>query len=330
MDDLETHCLKSLDFTVSTYYRYVDDIFAVLPRTKLDKTLMTFNNYHQRLKFTYELEVNSSISFLNTMVIKKDNKLITNWFRKPTWSGRYINYYSNHPLKYKINTIYNLIDHAILLSDDIFQQENIKFVHNVLRNNCFPERIINKHIQKRIHFLNNRDLHRNTDMVHSFSSDVPFIPLPFVENVSPALCRIFKSYGLNVVYKTTKKLNHLIKRGKDILPDTEKTNVVYKLDCKNCSAVYIGQTKRHLRTRINEHSKNINLHRSMQSVISKHRLELEHDFDWAKPNILHSETFLRKREIAEMFYIKKFNNTINLQKDTENLNNIYDKIIKVV
>jgi len=30
-----------------------------------------------------------------------------------------------------------------------------------------------------------------------------------------------------------------------------------------------------------------------------------------------------------MFYIKKLNNLINLQKDTESLNNIYDKIIKV-
>jgi len=33
-----------------------------------------------------------------------------------------------------------------------------------------------------------------------------------------------------------------------------------------------------------------------------------------------------KREIAEMFYIKKHNN-INLQKGTDNLNNIYSQII---
>jgi len=141
--------------------------------------------------------------------------------------------------------------------------------------------------------------------------------------VSPGLCHILKNYGLNVVYKVyiSKKLNNLIKRGKDVLLDADKTNVVYKLDCKNCNATYIGQTKRHLRTRIKEHSNNVKLHKSLHSVISKHRLELEHEFDWTKPNILHSETFLRKREIAEMFYIKKFNNTINLHKDTYNLNN---------
>ncbi|EFN63540.1 hypothetical protein EAG_16433, partial [Camponotus floridanus] len=40
-------------------------------------------------------------------------------------------------------------------------------------------------------------------------------------------------------------------------------------------------------------------------------------------NILHSEKYVRKREIAEMFFIKRFNNLINLQKDTDSLNNIY-------
>ncbi|EFN60973.1 hypothetical protein EAG_13905, partial [Camponotus floridanus] len=52
-------------------------------------------------------------------------------------------------------------------------------------------------------------------------------------------------------------------------------------------------------------------------------VDINHDFDWSLPVILHNEKHVRKREIAEMFFIKKFDNTINLQKDTENLNNIY-------
>jgi len=34
MDDLEMNCLKRLDFAVHTYYRYVDDIFIIIPDTK--------------------------------------------------------------------------------------------------------------------------------------------------------------------------------------------------------------------------------------------------------------------------------------------------------
>lgn len=78
MDDLETHCLNTLNFVVSTYYRYVDDIFAIIPQTKLDLILNVFNNYHQRLKFTCEVEYNSSISFLNTTVIRTNNTIRTN------------------------------------------------------------------------------------------------------------------------------------------------------------------------------------------------------------------------------------------------------------
>ncbi|EFN62559.1 hypothetical protein EAG_05778, partial [Camponotus floridanus] len=48
------------------------------------------------------------------------------------------------------------------------------------------------------------------------------------------------------------------------------------------------------------------------------RLESGHEFDWTKPNILYNEKYVLKREITEMFYIKKSNNSINLQKNTDN------------
>jgi len=52
LDDLETCCLQKLDFSIHTYYRYVDDIFMIIPATKLKSGLGVFNNYHPRLKFT--------------------------------------------------------------------------------------------------------------------------------------------------------------------------------------------------------------------------------------------------------------------------------------
>jgi len=60
MEDLETCCLRSLGFEVSAFYRYVDDIFAIVPKNSLDIILTTFNSYHSRLKFTYETEARST------------------------------------------------------------------------------------------------------------------------------------------------------------------------------------------------------------------------------------------------------------------------------
>lgn len=116
MDDLESYCLSLLDFALPVYYRYVDDIFSIILTDKIDTALSIFNNYYGRLRFTHETECNLVLNFLNTTVIRSNRILITNWYRKPTWSDKYINFLSGHPLKYKINTIYNLVDHAILLS----------------------------------------------------------------------------------------------------------------------------------------------------------------------------------------------------------------------
>jgi len=135
MDDLETHCLSNLDFVVNTFYRYVDDIFLITPKIRLDSVLLSFNSYHSRLKFTCKI-CNNTLNFLNTSVIRTDSGVLTtNWYRKLTFWGRYINFYSNHPHQYKINTIKNLVDHVILLSDAQFYTENLLVVKSILVNN---------------------------------------------------------------------------------------------------------------------------------------------------------------------------------------------------
>jgi len=57
-------------------------------------------------------------------------------------------------------------------------------------------------------------------------------------------------------------------------------NVVYKISSKNCEASYVGQTCRQLKTRISEHKNHILRNTSIHSVITEHRLQFNHDFDW--------------------------------------------------
>ncbi|EFN65653.1 hypothetical protein EAG_10910, partial [Camponotus floridanus] len=176
----------------------------------------TFNNYHQRLAFTHETESDSCISFLDTIVIRSDGHLLTDWYRKPTCSNRYTNFYSKHPFQYKMNTIYNLVDHAILLADTRFHSKNIDIVKQILSNNCFPNHIINRYVQKRLYFLKHRD-NANMDNESDNAVTSSYISLPIVEGLSSEIDRVFKNVGLNVVYNVPKKLNALIKRGKDRL-----------------------------------------------------------------------------------------------------------------
>jgi len=57
--------------------------------------------------------------------MKNKNKLEFNWYHKPTFSGRYLNYFSQHPLFQKRGTIMGMVDRVILFSDSKFQQDNL-------------------------------------------------------------------------------------------------------------------------------------------------------------------------------------------------------------
>jgi len=45
---------------LTIYYRYVDNIVLTTPSDKIDLIFKTFNNYHNRFKFTLERENNRS------------------------------------------------------------------------------------------------------------------------------------------------------------------------------------------------------------------------------------------------------------------------------
>ena len=220
LDDLEVDCLKKLSFEVSVFHRYVDDIFTILPTDKVDEVVSVFNNYHPRLKFTYETEIDGVINFLDTKVIRDGDRLITDWHRKPTFSGRYVNFYSSHPLRYKINTIVSLVDRAVLLSDERFHDKNIQLVKSILANNCFPSKLVNKHINIRINELNSRHC---TGLTQRTISDTKnFITLPYFDKISDNISRKLCEQGFRTLFTVPKKLDQFIKTGKDSLKKKKK------------------------------------------------------------------------------------------------------------
>ncbi|KYN27438.1 hypothetical protein ALC57_03147 [Trachymyrmex cornetzi] len=115
----------------------------------------------------------------------------------------------------------------------------------------------------------------------------------------------------------------MIKAQKDSLPADCKKNIVYKIDCSDCDASYVGQTCRQLKTRISEHKNDINRNKSNPSVVANHRTLHNHDFNWDKVQILDTERNYNKRLISEMINIKRQKNGINLNKETELLSSSY-------
>ncbi|EZA58481.1 hypothetical protein X777_01102, partial [Ooceraea biroi] len=333
----ESLFLPLLDFEVRLFYRYVDDTFAIVPRDKLSEVLRVFNSYHTRLSFTYELESNDVLSFLNTTV-HRVGLLVTNRGKFDNNRGRpddldrdiYYRGHSPESLRRVILTIYIKVKvigvasvivniypnwyRKLTFSGRRFHETNIKIVEDVLLNNCFPIALIRKVIKQRVKKLKVRTSNDVAETTLNNDNKKQRITLPYCKLYSDMISCNLRENNFDVAFSVPKKLNCLIRRGKNRLDLN---------NCKDCDASYIGQTKSSLETRVNEHRRNINGFSKYHSVVTDHRLAYDHDFDWLNPKVLHREKHWRKRQIAEMFFIKSFDNTINLQTHTENLNTVY-------
>jgi len=105
--------------------------------------------------------------------------------------------------------------------------------------------------------------------------------LPYIRNISETIKSSIDSNKYITGYRILNKLMGYIKRHKDINKRDTKNNIVYKIFCNNCNASYVGQTKRQLKTSINEHEeKNMRFDESKYSVITKHMIEKNHTFNW--------------------------------------------------
>ena len=61
-----------------------------------------------------------------------------------------------------------------------------------------------------------------------------------------------KSCKLRVIFQTNNRLKNYF-RFKASVPETLRSNLIYKFSCGSCTASYIGKTYRHFKVRVSEH-----------------------------------------------------------------------------
>lgn len=334
--DLEERALENFGVHISFFYRYVDDIAMGVHSSRTNEILNIFNSFHPRLQFTIELGGNN-LNFLDVTFKINNNFIEFDWFHKTTFSGRYLNFFSQHPLSQKRGTIIGMIDRAFALSHPKYHQKNLEFVVNTLLNNDYPLSFIFDTINFRLKYLLDKSKHKSaiTDSHHNStntgsqnkSDHIPWFTIPFLPKIADKFKKVIGDLDARLSFFSLNKLREIIKVHKDHLPIHSNKNVVYKIFCKDCDGSYVGQTSRQLKTRITEHRNHIHRNISTHSVITDHRLQFNHEFDWDDVKILDRERYLGKRLISEMMFIKRQNNSLNLQSDTEYLHHAYVSIL---
>ena len=293
--------------------------FGRVNETDLNAFYAEINEIHTNLKFSKELQQNNCLSYLDVLLKKNNNFIESTVYRKPTHTGLYTKWTSLCPLKYKRNLVYCLLYRAYRICNTQGNLDNeIKIITNFLLKNGYPLRFINSQIRRLFKTKQKLDC---TSPTNSSTTKIKphriFLRLPFIGHHSTHLEKELKTFyhrhlsdmvNLNVIHKTF-SIGDLF-RHKENQPLMYRNNVVYKLTC-SCGSTYIGQTRRNLQLRMNEH--NPKFKHTQETDVTKHLLENPgHTINFDQPQILTSACNTKELLIKETILIQQEKPDINV------------------
>ena len=273
MGNLENHIFENSDRKPHIYGRYMDDIFV---QVKDEEELIGLKNLFQEnstLNFTYELNVNSKLPFLDVLVDSSFQNFRTSVYHKPTDQGNCLNGESECTERYKTSVITNYMNRAYKLSNswEEFHLEILQIKQRLVNNN-YTNTIVDKYVKK---FLDKKLTQE--PQIHKKE----IIPI-YYENQSHANCKIDeriiknivysntksklenKKLELRIYYKNTKTCNLVMKNNLTPPPSLlDESNVIYKFSCPlshRQATEYVGFTQTTLSQRLVAHRQNGSIH----------------------------------------------------------------------
>ena len=214
----------------STYFRYVDDTFAIFRNEEDSENFFNQLNYlDPSLKFTFENKKNNCISFLDVNVEQTVTGFKTSVYRKPTFTGQYLGWESFSPTKQKTNLISTLVHRTLMICTKSKLNQKIKHIKNILLDNGYSESIIDSNISKKIaQFSLAKRFGLEKFAVYLRVPRIGKVSINLDKNVKMAVESCYGSVTTRMVF-TSKRMLPVAR--KDVLPTTLKRSVIYEHLC---------------------------------------------------------------------------------------------------
>ena len=240
MNKLEKEAMETFSDPPRVWWRYVDDVLAIVKKDNKQKYLDHLNSRHERIKFTMEEMKDQKISFLDTEVkIREDRGVEFTIYRKPTHTDQYLMYNSNHHISQKIGiaqTLRRRNEKLVTKEDDRIEEE--KKIKSSLKRCGYPNWTLKKKEKQNKERMEERNL---------------FVSIPYVKSVSEKLGRTFRKYGISTTHKPSRTIKNAVCNMKEKVHEMDKVNAIYEFKCQKHNATYIGETERALKSRGYEH-----------------------------------------------------------------------------
>ena len=212
MEVIEESAIAASTTPPKVWKRYVDDSFVIIKEHSVSKFHDTLNAVDPKISFTIETENNGQISFLDTLITRKNGAVTIGVYRKPTHTDRYLDLNSHHELKHKISTASTLLNRALNLpSTAEGVRKELTHVSNALKSNGYPSATISNILKKNStsEVIPSPEelvgmLFRWTDPPDSQNG---FAVLPYIKGVTEPLTRILNNNGIRATTRPVKTLH---------------------------------------------------------------------------------------------------------------------------
>lgn len=292
------------------YGRYMDDILRDIHKDFIDQTLNEINNLNPTsLKFTVERERNNRIAFLDMELHRNNKKLHSTWYTKSTDTGLIMNFHSLAPIKYKKSVVCGMI-HRIFRSCSNYTtfHESLQKAKSILEKNQYPKSFIDPIIKNTLEKLIRTDVEK--EQVQEEEVEKKMFIVQYRGKISDEFQRsLFKINAPCRVVFTMRKLKNVLPSLKSSIDTPFKSWLVYKIKCPRCNACYVGYTRRHLSSRVNEHG-------NSKKPVGSHMRACEHVLNMADVTILARSSRSEKHlMILEALYIAQLKPSINTRDE---------------
>ena len=150
MEAIDESALSSMRVPPKTWKRYVDDSVVIIKKDCVPEFHDKLNSIDPMISFTMEKESNQQISFLDTLVSRKNGFIVIDVFRKPTHKDRYLDFNSHHEKKHKISTASTLLNRACNLPNTLEgKSSEVNYVTNTLLANGYPPAVISNVLKEK-------------------------------------------------------------------------------------------------------------------------------------------------------------------------------------
>jgi hypothetical protein len=247
-----------------------------------------------------EIESDSAIALLDVLVIRKETTLAPKVYRKPTHTGWYLNFNSNHPPHVNWGLIQSLHSRASTICQE--RQDLVKEISSQrsdLQLSGYPQGFIEL-------VINSQGIIRSNEEQKPLGS----VYIPYVKGVSEKFKRIGNRYSIRTIFKTKHTLRSSVMTTRPERDPLQTAQCIYSIPCE-CGRSYIGETGRRLAVRLREHRHNLQQGLLDKSKLAQHAYEEGHRVGWDDARVLQIESNSRYRKYKESAHMACLTNPIS-------------------